>query len=188
MDGSGSGPASNRRMWVAFGVTAVLCAVPVVRAQQQTQTQQQTQGQQQTGQQQTGQQTGQPAQGQQAPAQPDLLKFTADTAMIVNFVKPDKAADFEASWVQIKNKLEASDKPDIKALGDSLMMYKVDAQTPNGVFYVFYLNPPSKTNSYSPTAILYDSGAFTREEADTIFAKLKDCYQQIQPWPLVKIG
>jgi hypothetical protein len=125
---------------------------------------------------------------QQAP--PDTLKFTGEAAIVLNLVKPEKAADFEAVWKEIKAKLATSDKPELKAFGENLKIYKVDtppnAQT--GVTYLFICDPVSKTQSYNPTALLFESGVWKREEADPIFAKLKDCYNQILPWPLVKIG
>jgi len=126
---------------------------------------------------------------QEAAAQ-DTLKFTSEAAIVLNLIKPDKAADFEAVWKDIKAKLASSDKPDLKAFGESLKIYKVDSP-PNpqtGVTYLFICDPVSKAQSYNPTELLFKSGAWTREEADAVFAKLKDCYNQILPWPLVKIG
>src|SRR5215207_1946368 len=48
-----------------------------------------------------------------APAQEaDPLKFSTDLPLLlVNRVKKDKAADFEAAWVQIRTALAKSDKP-----------------------------------------------------------------------------
>jgi len=55
--------------------------------------------------------------------------------------------------------------------------------------YLFQLNPPSKTQSYDPTQLVYYSGEFPdRPEADAIFNKIKDAYVNIAPWPLVKVG
>jgi len=126
---------------------------------------------------------------QEAAAQ-DTLKFTGEAAIVLNLIKPEKAADFEAVWKDIKAKLAASDKPELKAFGENLKIFKVDSP-PNpqtGVTYLFVSDPVSKTQSYNPTELLFKSGVWTREEADGIFNKLKDCYNQILPWPLVKIG
>jgi hypothetical protein len=130
-----------------------------------------------------------PAAPQPAPP-PDALKLNAEAAVLLNLIKPDKTADFEGTWKDIKAKLAASDKPDLKAFGENLKIYKLDAP-PNaqtGVTYLFICDPASKTQSYSPTELLFKSGVWTREEADALFAKLKDCYNQIVPWPLVRIG
>ena len=128
-----------------------------------------------------------------APAPPqeaDPLKFNTDLPLLlVNRVKKDKAADFEAAWIQIRTALAKSDKPDVKAFAETLAkLYKVDADAGTSVFYIFELTPPSKTHSYNFVKVLYDTGAFSREESDAIYAKLKECYEQINPWPLVKIG
>jgi len=127
------------------------------------------------------------------PAAPDPLKLTADHVLLWNIIKADKAADFESSWAAIRAGLAKSDKPDLKQLGESIAMYKIDAppaDTAGGkaVNYIFQLNPPVKTQSYDPTKILFFSGAFERAEADAIFAKLQTCYINIDPIPLVKVG
>jgi hypothetical protein len=126
---------------------------------------------------------------QEPAAKPDPLKFTHEFVLVYNQVKPDKATDFEASWATIKAGLVKSEKPELKELGESLKIFKVDAAGPT-VNYIFSLTPPSKTQSYDPTKILFESGAFSRDEADTIYGKLKDCYTPsgISTIPLVKVG
>src|SRR5262245_66637653 len=63
---------------------------------------------------------------QEAAAQ-DTLKFTGEAAIVLNLIKPEKAADFEAVWKDIKAKLAASDKPELKAFGENLKIFKVDS-------------------------------------------------------------
>lgn len=124
-----------------------------------------------------------------APAQPDPLKFTTPTAIVFNLIKADKTADFEAVWTEIKAGLKASAKPELQAQAASLKMYKLGLELPAGQdrIYVFYSDPvPNAT--FDPTKILFESGAFERPKADELYAKLKDCYAQIQPWPLVAFG
>jgi hypothetical protein len=138
-----------------------------------------------------------PALAQDAPAaaaaaeKPDPLKFaTQEVVLVYNQVKPDKTTDFESSWATIKAGLIKSEKPELKELGESIKIFKVDAPPGPTVNYFFTLMPPSKTQSYDPTKILFQSGAFSREEADVIYGKLKDCYapQGISAIPLVKVG
>ena len=131
-----------------------------------------------------------PAPAAQPPAAPDPLKFTHDFVLVYNQVKPDKVKDFESSWATIKAGLVKSEKPELKELGESINIFKVDAPAGPTVNYIFSLTPPSKTQSYDPTKILFQSGAFSRDEADTIYGKLKDCYtpQGISTIPLVKVG
>ncbi len=125
-----------------------------------------------------------------AAAAPDPLKFTHEFVLVYNQVKPDKTTDFEASWATIKAGLVKSEKPELKELGESIKIFKVDAPPGATVNYFFSLTPPSKTQSYDPTKILFESGAFSRDEADVIYGKLKDCYtaQGISTIPLVKVG
>lgn len=121
----------------------------------------------------------------------DPLKFTHEFVLLYNQVKADKASDFESSWATIKAGLIKSEKPELKELGESLKIFKVDAPAGATVNYIFNLNPPSKTQSYDPTKILFESGAFSREEADVIYAKLKEAYSPTSPIstiPLVKVG
>jgi hypothetical protein len=160
----GSLSVSSRRVMVTVGLGLALCAASTLRAQQPA------------------------AGGQDAP---DPLKLTGDFVLLVNQVKADKAADFEGAWATIKDKLSKSEKPELKELGESLKIFKLGTPPAPGapVVYIFRLEPPSKTQSYDPTKILYYSGAFPdRAEADAIYAKIKDAYVGIQPWPLVKIG
>ncbi len=149
-------------------------------------------------------QTPPPAQQQPPPAAPqqevDQLKFNLDTPiMLMNQVKPDKTAEFESAWNAIRAGLaKIADKPDVKAFADSLQkLYKVDlgaqgGQPPPVVLYIIQIDTPSKTHSYNPVKIVYDTlmGAtvVTREEADAIYNKLKDSVQNIQFWPLAKVG
>ena len=125
----------------------------------------------------------------EAPAQPDPLKFTTPSAIVFNLIKADKTADFEAVWTEIKAGLQASAKPELQAQAASLRMYKLGLELPPGQdrIYVFYLDPvPNVT--FDPVKILFESGAFERPKADELYAKLKDSYAQIQPWPLVAFG
>lgn len=174
---AGSASVFNRRIVTALGVAALLCAASSVQAQGTAQGQPPAQGQAQ----------------QPAPAPPDTFLFAnRDVALVMNQIKPDQAANFESAWAAIKDKLSKSDKPDLKQLGDSIVIYKLDAPSdptkPGPIVYLMFLAPPSKTLSYNPTEILYKSGAFERAEADALFAKLKDGYVLLAPWPLVKIG
>ena len=181
---SGTRPAASWRAFGAVGLAALLCVVSGVNAQ--------TPPQNPPAQNPPAQQP--PAQDKPAAAQPDdPLKLKGDQpVLIVNQIAGDKAADFEAAWAAIREKLLKSDKPDVKALGESLgKMYKVNLppdQSGGLVIYVFQVDQPSSTLSYHPVKVLYETGIFERADADQIFAKLKDGYKNIQAWPLTKIG
>jgi hypothetical protein len=130
----------------------------------------------------------------QAPAGPDQFMFQAETGLITWQVKGDKTADFESAWTAIRTKLMASDKPELKAVGDSLKMYKLDVPPQNVpnvgpiAIYYFLIEPASKTNSYDPSKLLYDSGdLFPRAEADGLFNKLAESLAGIGAQPMKRL-
>ena len=135
------------------------------------------------------------AQEQQAaaPAQEaDQLKFASTSPIIlINQVKAEKAADFESAWAAMRAAFAKSEKAEVKAFGETLnKLYKVEMPAGPAVIYIFQLDPPSTAFSYNPVKILYETlqGSMTREEQDAVYAKLKDAYQSINPWPFVKVG
>ena len=127
---------------------------------------------------------------QEAAAQPDPMKFAASTAIILNEVRPDKAADFEAVWTEIKAALAASDKPEMQRQAAGLKMYKLGTELPAGsnAIYIFSLDPVASGQTCDPVKILFESGLFERPQADELYARLKDAYARITPWPLVAFG
>ena len=124
------------------------------------------------------------------PAAPDPMTFTAGTAIILNEVKPGKEADFEAVWAAIKAGLAASEKPEFQQQAASLKMYKLATALPAGsnAIYVFSLDPIAQGKTYDPVKILFESGVFERAKADELYARLKDAYARITPWPLAAFG
>ncbi len=126
----------------------------------------------------------------QAPATADPMKFDSGIAMVLNEVKPDKVADFEAVWTAIKAGLAASPKPEHQAQAASLKMLKLATPLPAGsnALYIFAIDPVASGMTYDPVKILFESGAFERAKADELYARVKDAYARITPWPLVIFG
>jgi len=123
----------------------------------------------------------------QADAPPDPFKFTSDAAMVLWTVKADKTADFEAVWSELLKKAAASDKPDVKAVADTLKMFKADIPaSPQGVTYFFQMDP-AKAPTYSPTVLLYSSGLYERPQAEELYKKLADTIAGINPVPLKRV-
>lgn len=123
-----------------------------------------------------------------APAQDDPFKFTADAAAVVWTIKPDKIAGFEEVWAAIRAKLAASDKAELKQLGESLKVYKVGGPVPaDGLTYFFIADPASKTTSYNITYLLFQSMLFTRAEADLMFPKIQEAVAGLNAIPFVKV-
>jgi hypothetical protein len=144
------------------------------------------------------------AQDPAAPAQPaqqaaDGLKMTEDHVILMYQIKAEKAADWEAGWTEIKAKLTASDKPDVKAFGESMHLFKAQLGASPTTLYVFDLDPTSKTFSYDPTKILYyDEATKTlfgdRAATDALYKKvdpketLAAVPQPVSKLPLSKVG
>jgi hypothetical protein len=130
------------------------------------------------------------APAQAAPAAADPMKFDSAHAMILNEVKAEKTADFEAVWTEIKAGLAASAKPELQQQAASLKMYKLASALPAGspAIYIFAIDPVSQGMTYDPVKILFESGAFERAKADELYARVKDAYARITPWPLATFG
>src|SRR5262245_27384380 len=72
-----------------------------------------------------------PARAQQ-PAQPSPFLFNSDAGVILNFVKADKAADFESVLSKLKEGLAKSEKPERKAMAAGWKVFKA-SETNNGM-------------------------------------------------------
>lgn len=113
-----------------------------------------------------------------APAEPDPFLFTSEAAQVIFQVKPSSTADFEGGWREIKAKLSASDKPDWKAMGDSISLWRVGlagASADAPAIYVLELNPASKTLSYHPEKILLSAGTlWDPKDGEPLYRKIRD--------------
>ena len=79
----------DRPVWIALGVVAGVLSAGALGAQTPA---------------------AQPA--QQAQAAPVTRVFASDAGMVLNFIKPDKTADFEAVVAKLKEALQKSAKPE----------------------------------------------------------------------------
>ena len=109
-----------------------------------------------------------PAQG--APAQPPAAAqaaptartFASDGGMVLNFIKPDKTADFETVIGKLKEALAKSEKPERKQQAASWKVFKSpDPAAGGNVLYVFMIDPSVKGADYTVSTIL--SEAFPTE-------------------------
>ena len=82
---------------------------------------------------------------QQAQAAPTARTFGSDAGMVLNFIKPDKTADFEAVVAKLKEALAKSEKPERKEQAKSWQVFKSpDPAAGGNVLYVFLINPAVK--------------------------------------------
>jgi hypothetical protein len=91
------------------------------------------------------------------PAAPNPFVFSGDGGVIFNFVKADKAADFEMVMGKLKEALAKSEKPERKAQAAGWKYFKAAEAGPNGaVIYVFVMDPVAKGAEYSVGNILVE--------------------------------
>ena len=126
------------------------------------------------------------AQAQQAaPAQPAAAAqastkrvFASDAGMVLNFIKPDKTADFQAVMGKLKEALQKSDHPERKQQAASWKVFKSPEPAGANVLYVFVIDPSVKDADYTVSNILAE--AFTPAELNVIYKQYADSYAQGQ--------
>ena len=108
----------------------------------------------------------QAAPAQQPPAQPPAAAaaapttrtFANDGGMVLNFIKPDKTADFEAVVGKLKEALNKSEKPERKQQAASWKVFKSpDPAAGGNVLYVFMIDPSVKGADYTVSTILAEA-------------------------------
>ena len=147
-------PASIRRSGFALGLVAGLFSAPVAYAQ------------------------AAPAAPAQAAAAPTKRVFASDAGMVLNFIKPDKTADFEAVMVKLKEALMKSEKPERKQQAASWKVFKSPDPAGANVLYVFVIDPSVKDADYTVSNILAE--VYPPAELNTIYKQYADSYAQGQ--------
>ena len=108
------------------------------------------------------------------PAVPASRKFTSDSGIIFNVIKPDKAAEFEAILVRVKEALGKSQDPKRKQQALSWRVFKGLEAGPGGnIVYIFFFDPAVKDEDYTVSAILTE--AFPNEAQD-LWARYVACF------------
>src|SRR4051794_18485042 len=79
------------------------------------------------------------APAQQAQAVSNARTFPNDAGMVLNFIKPDKTADFEAVMGKLKEALQKSDKPERKQQAAGWKVFKSPDPAGMNVLYVFVI-------------------------------------------------
>jgi len=121
----------------------------------------------------------QAAPAQAAQAAPTARTFGNDAGMVLNFIKADKTADFEAVVAKLKEALAKSEKPERKEQAKSWQVFKSPDPAQGGnVLYVFLINPSVKGADYTVSNIL-DEG-FPPAEVNELYTKFAGAYAQGQ--------
>ena len=93
-----------------------------------------------------------------AQAAPTTRTFASDGGMVLNFIKPDKTADFEAVVAKLKEALQKSAKPERKQQAASWKVFKSpDPAAGGNVLYVFVIDPAIKGADYTVSNILAEA-------------------------------
>lgn len=152
----------GRPAWIALGlVVGVLSAGPLLAQNPPAQTQP----------------TQQPP-AQQAQAAPNARVFASDAGLVLNFIKADKTADFEAVMVKLKEALQKSDKPERKQQAASWKVFKAAEPGPNGsVLYVFFIDPAVKGADYTVSTILAEGFP---QDVQALYKQYAEAYAQGQ--------
>ena len=99
--------------------------------------------------------------------------FMSDASLLINYVKPDKTADFEMVMNKVKEALAKSEKPERKAQAEGWKVFKTDLPGPGGaITYFVIVDPVIKGNDYNMRQILTE--AFGVGDTNTIYKTLAD--------------
>jgi hypothetical protein len=124
---------------------------------------------------------------QQPPAQPAPQAtpataprvFGSPTGVVLNFIKPDKTADFEAVVAKLKEALEKSANPQRKQQAAGWKVYKAAEPAAGGAaLYMYIVDPVVKGADYSVTAILGE--AFPPDQLTALYKQYSESYSSGQ--------
>ena len=115
------------------------------------------------------------APAQQAQAVSNARLFNNDAGMVLNFIKPDNTADFEAVMAKLKEALEKSEKPERKQQAAGWKVFKSADPAGANVLYVFVIDPSVKGADYQVSNIIAE--AFPTE-ANELLKKYAEAYAQ----------
>ena len=116
---------------------------------------------------------------QQPQAAPTTRVFGSDAGMVLNFIKADKTADFEAVVAKLKEALQKSEKPERKQQAASWKVFKSPEPAAGGnALYVFIIDPSVKGADYTVSNILAES--FPADQVNTLYKQYAEAYAQGQ--------
>ena len=140
----------GRSAWIAVGIVLVLLSASPARAEQA-------------------------APAGQAQQVSNQRVFPNDAGMVLNFIKPDKVADFEMVMGKLKEALQKSEKPERKQQAASWRVFKSADPAGANTLYVYIIDPSVKGADYQVSNIIAE--AFPAE-ANDILKKYADAYAQ----------
>jgi hypothetical protein len=108
------------------------------------------------------------------PAVPATRVFASDAGLVLNFIKPDKTADFEAVMAKLKAALEKSAKPERRQQAAGWKIFRALEPGANGsVLYVFTIDPAVPGADYTVSTILAEGFP---DEVQALYAQYAGAY------------
>jgi hypothetical protein len=84
--------------------------------------------------------------------------FGSDAGLVLNFIKPDKTADFETVMAKLKEALRHSAKPERRQQATGWKVFRAEEPGANGsVLYVFTIDPALHGADYTVSTILAEA-------------------------------
>ena len=100
--------------------------------------------------------------------------FASDAGLVLNFIKPEKTADFEAVVARLREALQKSANPERQQQAAAWKVFRAQEPGANGsVLYVFTMDPAVKGADYAVSAILAE--AFPTE-AQALYRTYAEAY------------
>ena len=113
-----------------------------------------------------------------APSDPALV-FGADAGVVLTFVLPDRAADFDRTLARFRTALEESDDPIRRQQAENWRIFKSPDPGPEGsVLYVGFMEPVLKGANYNIADIMLDE--LPEGEAEELIELLQSCLSEAQ--------
>ena len=99
-----------------------------------------------------------PGQSPGQPAPVNARVFGSDAGLVLNFIKPDKTADFETVMAKLKEALQRSAKPERRQQATGWRVFRAAEPGANGsVLYVFTIDPALHGADYTVSTILAEA-------------------------------
>src|SRR4026207_810842 len=143
----------GRPGWIALGIPVGMLAGSTARAQQPA------------------------APAGQAQTVSNARIFPNDAGMVLNFIKPDKTADFEMIMGKLKEALSKSEKPERKQQASGWKVFKSADPAGANVLYVYIIDPSVKGADYQVSNIITEAFG-TGPEVNELLKKYGEAYAQ----------
>jgi hypothetical protein len=118
-------------------------------------------------------------------AQSNTRVFASDAGIVLNFIKPEKTADFEAVVAKLHEALQKNDKPERKQQAATWKVFRANEPGANGsVLYVFTIDPVVKGADYTVSTILAE--AFPTE-VQALYKSYAEAYASGQNYVNLKL-